>query len=124
MTDCIALEALEFFSYHGFYPEENKIGNKYCIDVYVFSDVTIAAKSDKLSGTIDYEKIFLIAKKHTEKPVKLLEHLAYKIIAEIFETFEEAEKVKVNVCKYNPPIGGVCKWAKVSIERNKFDMKT
>lgn len=122
--DCIALEELEFFSYHGLYPEENKIGNKYNIDIYVFTDVSEAAISDKLSGTIDYEKIFGIAKKNTEKSAKLLEHLAFRIMGDIFKTFPEAVKVRVNVCKYNPPIGGVCKWAKISMERERSFFET
>lgn len=120
--DCIALEELEFFSYHGYYPEENKIGNRYNIDIYVYADVSNAAKTDRLSGTVNYEKIFRIAKKNTEESVKLLEHLAYKIIGDLFISFPEVQKVKVNVCKFNPPIGGVCKWAKVSLERLREDV--
>ncbi len=120
--DCIALEELEFFSYHGYYPEENKIGNRYNIDIYVYADVSNAAKTDRLSGTVNYEKIFRIAKKNTEESVKLLEHLAYKIIGDLFISFPEVQKVKVNVCKFNPPIGGVCKWAKVTLERLREDV--
>jgi dihydroneopterin aldolase len=120
--DCIALEELEFFSYHGYYPEENKIGNRYNIDIYVYADVSNAAKTDRLSGTVNYEKIFRIAQKNTEQSVKLLEHLAYKIISDLFSAFPEVQKVKVNVCKFNPPIGGVCKWAKVSLERNREEV--
>jgi dihydroneopterin aldolase len=120
--DCIALEELEFFSYHGYYPEENKIGNRYNIDIYVYADVSNAAKTDRLSGTVNYEKIFRIAKKNTEESVKLLEHLAYKIIGDLFVSFPEVQKVKVNVCKFNPPIGGVCKWAKVTLERLREDV--
>ncbi|RZK29989.1 MAG: dihydroneopterin aldolase, partial [Hymenobacter sp.] len=30
----IALEGLEFFAFHGYYDEEQKIGNKYGVDIY------------------------------------------------------------------------------------------
>lgn len=117
--DCIALEGLEFFSFHGFYPEENRIGNKYNIDIFAYTDVSWAAEHDAISGTLNYEEMYRIAKENTEKPVKLLEHLAYKIIKEMFVSFPELEKVQVNVCKFNPPIGGIAKWAKISMERTK-----
>ena len=31
----IALEGMEFFAFHGYYDEEQKIGNKYGIDLYI-----------------------------------------------------------------------------------------
>lgn len=34
----ISLEGLEFFAYHGFYDEEQKVGNKYSLDITIHTD--------------------------------------------------------------------------------------
>ncbi|MDX5443432.1 MAG: dihydroneopterin aldolase, partial [Hymenobacteraceae bacterium] len=44
----IALEGMEFFAFHGFYDEEQKIGNKYGVDLYIKTDLHAAAESDDL----------------------------------------------------------------------------
>ena len=51
----IALEGMEFFAFHGFYDEEQKIGNKYGVDLYLTTDLKRAATSDDLHETVNYE---------------------------------------------------------------------
>lgn len=116
--DKISLEGLEFFAYHGFYKEERKIGNKYHVDLTVEADLREAAKRDKLSFTIDYETLYKIIQQEMQKPSKLLEHIAQQVIMQIYEHFPEVNSIEVSVAKYNPPVGGVCKWAKVTLRRS------
>ena len=42
----VSLEGLEFFAYHGYYDEEQKVGNKYSVDVTVRADLKAAAVED------------------------------------------------------------------------------
>ena len=56
----VALEGIEFFAYHGYYEEQRKIGNKYEVNIEITSDLSEAAKSDSLSGTINYEILYKI----------------------------------------------------------------
>ena len=112
----ISLEGLEFFSYHGFYAEEQRIGNRYAVDVSLRADLTQAAQDDKLSETIDYEKIYqLIAGVMAERH-RLLEHIAWAIIRQIRERHPSVESIRVAVSKFNPPVGGVCERARVTLE--------
>jgi len=115
----IALEGIEFFAYHGFHSEEQKVGNKYAVDIEVESNIEQAAENDELGDTVNYELIYKIAKKEMKKPSKLLEHIANRIIEQIFTSYPGIDKVKVAVSKFNPPIGGICKKAKVTIEKIK-----
>jgi 7,8-dihydroneopterin aldolase/epimerase/oxygenase len=115
----IALEGIEFFAYHGFYSEEQKVGNKYSVDIEVESNIEQAADNDNLSDTVNYELLYKIAKKEMKKPGKLLEHVANRIIEQIFTSYPGVDKVKVAVSKFNPPIGGICNKAKVTIEKLK-----
>ncbi|WP_038028460.1 dihydroneopterin aldolase [Thermonema rossianum] len=111
----ISLENMEFFAYHGFYDEEQKIGNKYSVDLRVWVDFHRAAVEDQLRYTVNYEKLYRLVAEVMGTPTRLLEHLARRIADEVLRHFEGVEKVEVSVAKHNPPIGGVCAKARVRL---------
>jgi dihydroneopterin aldolase len=117
----ILLEGLEFFAYHGYHKEERKTGNRYNVDVLVEANVKEAAVRDRLKETIDYAKLYQTVKEEMAQPAKLLEHIAHRIIQRVLEQFPQVEAVEVQVSKFNPPLGGVCHRACVTLreERNK-----
>ncbi len=112
----ISLEGLEFFSYHGFYDEEQKIGNKYAVDIFVTADFSEAARRDRLSATVNYEDIYRITAGVMQQSARLLEHIAHRIIQEIRAKYPDLQSVEVSVSKFNPPIGGVCQRAKITLK--------
>lgn len=112
----IALEGLEFFAYHGFYDEEQKIGNKYSVDIVVTADFSEAARRDKLSATVNYEELYRITTSVMQRPARLLEHIAHSIIEEIRGTYPTVGEVEVSVSKFNPPVGGVCHRARITMK--------
>jgi len=111
----ISLEGLEFFAYHGYYDEEQKMGNKYSIDIAITADLNRAAQEDRLSLTVNYEVVYTIIADVMKIKHRLLEHIAYKIIEAVKVQFPEIQQITVNVSKFNPPIGGVCERSKISI---------
>lgn len=117
----IALEELEFFAKHGVHEEERFIGNRYRIDVEVEADLEKASKSDNVEDTVDYGHLYRIVEREVNKPVKLLEHLAGNILRGILDEIPKVDAAKVAVHKYNAPIGGVCKWSKVTLEKSRKD---
>jgi 7,8-dihydroneopterin aldolase/epimerase/oxygenase len=116
----VTLENMEFFAYHGFYEEEQKIGNKYSVDISVAADLTQASETDQLSATVNYEHLYKIVAHEMKIPTRLLEHIAQRIIKAVYEQFKTVEGIQVTVAKYNPPIGGVCAKAKVSLSVGKM----
>jgi 7,8-dihydroneopterin aldolase/epimerase/oxygenase len=112
----VALEGLEFFAYHGFYEEEQKIGNRYTIDIQIVADLNEAATTDKLKATINYEVVYRIIAEVMQEPAKLLEHIGGQIIRQVRIQYPTVASVTVHVSKHNPPIGGVCQRARVSLE--------
>ncbi|MCP9770327.1 dihydroneopterin aldolase [Lacihabitans sp. LS3-19] len=116
--DQIALEGMEFFAYHGHFDEEQKIGNKYSIDVFLDTDLSTAATTDKLKDTINYGDIYAIVKLVMSKKHRLLEHVGHEIIDAIKLQFSGINKITVEVSKFNPPIGGVCHRAKVKLQES------
>lgn len=115
----ISLEGMEFFAYHGYYDEEQKIGNKYAVDVEVETDLSRAGKKDALAETVNYEELYRLIAKVMGKPARLLEAISYQLIKDIFAAFAAAEVVEVSISKFNPPIGGVCHRARVSIKKSR-----
>ncbi|MFT6866800.1 MAG: dihydroneopterin aldolase [Cyclobacteriaceae bacterium] len=112
----VSLEGMEFYARHGYYEEERIIGNKYSVDVTVELDFSNAADSDKLQGTVNYEKIYEIVSGVMAIDAMLLEHLAGKIIQQLKTAFPQIKKSWVKVSKYNPPIKGLCHRAVVELE--------
>ena len=110
------MEGLEFFAYHGFYPEEQLIGNKYALDITIHTNFIEAAQHDKLSETVNYETLYAIAAKVMQEPAKLLEHIGFKVIAKIRDQYPNVANVIVKVSKFNPPVGGVCTRAVITME--------
>lgn len=113
------MEGMEFFAHHGYYQEEQKIGNKFAVDITVVTDLSDAAEHDVLEETINYESLYKIIRHVMSEPTKLLEHLGKRIIDTVFEEFQQVSSVEVKVSKYNPPVGGICQRASVSLKENR-----
>ncbi|MDN5203563.1 dihydroneopterin aldolase [Fulvivirgaceae bacterium BMA10] len=117
--DVVSLEGLEFFAYHGYYDEEQKVGNKYAVDIRVMSDFHKAAEDDSLSETVDYEKLYKIVEKEMRISSRLLENIGERICHSVFERYPQIHKIEVSISKFNPPIGGVCTRAKITLKRSR-----
>lgn len=115
----IALEGMEFFAFHGYYDEEQKIGNKYGLDLYIETDLSRAAASDELQQTVNYEVLYALALEEMKMPARLLEHLGHRIIDRVYAQFPFVQSIRISVYKFNPPLGGICKWAKVTLEESR-----
>ena len=115
----IALEGMEFHAYHGVYEEERKIGNKYQVTVAVSVDFESAAQQDRLTDTVNYEILYKLVKNEMEQPSRLLENIAYRIAEQALEQFPQVESVEIEVKKFNPPVGGLCKSSTISYKRER-----
>ena len=119
MIGKVILEGLEFHAYHGVYAHERSSGNKFELDVIVETEFGDSAFRDDLSGTINYEDVYAVVKTEMEKPSKLLERVGHSIAEKILETFPEAISAQINISKFNPPIGGVCRKASVTLLKSR-----
>ncbi|AIZ64546.1 dihydroneopterin aldolase [Hymenobacter sp. DG25B] len=115
----IALEGMEFFAFHGYYDEEQKIGNKYGVDLYIKTDLYAAGTSDKLHETVNYEVLYRMVREEMQAPARLLEHLGHRVIDRVLEEFPHVLSVKVKVAKFNPPLGGICRRAQITLVRKR-----
>lgn len=105
MLTTVALEGVEFFAYHGFYPEERKNGNYFILDVKV-SLKHFDSNEDDIHDTVNYESLYEICKTEMKKTRKLLESVVFSIIKTIQAKHPEASGAYVRLAKKNPPLGG------------------
>lgn len=117
--DKIIIEKMQFYAYHGVFEEENKLGQKFEIDLEMYLDLKKAGDNDCLEDTVHYGKVYE-AVKHivTGSKMKLLESLAEKISDELLKSFL-IDGVLVRVRKLNPPIHGYLQSVSVEIKRGK-----
>jgi len=113
----VALEGMDFFAYHGFYDEEQKIGNKYTVDLIVKTDLSHSGNSDQLDHTVNYEKLYQLVDEAMKISSRLLENVASRIISSTLKAFPFVEKVEVSIIKHNPPVGGVCRQSRITMSR-------
>lgn len=111
----IALHGAEFFAYHGFYPEEQKIGCRFLIDIEIGFMPQADLNDDDLSNTVDYEKVYTIACEEMKLPRKLIETVGQAIIDRISDRYPFVENIKVVIKKINPPLIGKVAHSSVTI---------
>ncbi len=114
----IHLHECEFFAYHGLYDEEQREGNTFWVSIEVQIDANQFLKSGLLSDSIDYQKVYDIAKTRMEIPTKLLEQLAVWIGEDIERKFPIAQLVHIAISKKSPRIGGICKSSEIIYQRS------
>lgn len=111
----IELEGMEFHAYHGCFEQERAEGNLFVVDFKGCYDLKRAARTDNLEDAIDYGDIYKIVREEMAKPSNLLENVAWRIATSINAMFPEFTEFTVRVSKQNPPVGGVCKWSRITV---------
>ena len=102
----IKVENIRVFAHHGCLKEETTIGCDYRVDLEVAANLKKSAKTDALNDTVDYVFLNRIVREEMQKPSKLLETVAKRILTRIFKEDKLVKKASICVSKLNPPIGG------------------
>ncbi|MDB5158931.1 MAG: folB [Mucilaginibacter sp.] len=112
----IALHGAEFFAFHGFYPEERKLGNCFIVDIDVEFIPTANISEDDLDNSVNYEQLYDIACEEMKLPKKLIETVAQAIIDEIKKQYAFVDRIQVRVKKMNPLVGAKTRYSSVTIQ--------
>ncbi|MDF2558225.1 MAG: 2-amino-4-hydroxy-6-hydroxymethyldihydropteridine diphosphokinase [Bacillales bacterium] len=119
--DKICIKNMEFYGYHGVFPEETNLGQKFRVQATLFLNTALAGRSDDLTKSVHYGEAFNVIKEIVEgKPVHLLETLAEKIAMKLLETFAIIEECSIQVEKLNPPIPGHTGTVAIEIYRRQL----
>jgi dihydroneopterin aldolase len=110
---------MQFWGTHGFYPEENKFGAKFIVDVEAVADEELMCQHDQYEGGgVSYITLYECAKKVvTQEQHKLLQRIAQRISDEIFDAAPATKQVTVTVKKPFVPLGGILDYTGTTIVR-------
>ena len=99
--------------------EESKIGSDYRVDLTIKTDLSKSSQTDKLQDTVDYVHLNHIVKTEMAIRSELLEHVAQRIIDKIFKEIVSVKRIKIDVSKLNPPIGGDVEAVTIRIKQKR-----
>ncbi len=103
--DKIYINNLEFIGFHGVFPEEKKLGQKFLVSLELIVDTREAGKTGDLTKSVHYglvaqdvERVFL------EKSIDLIETCAENIAEMVLKKYELVKEIKVTVKKPWAPL--------------------
>jgi len=113
----ISLENMEFHAFHGCLEHEKTLGNTFIVSITMELDTKLAAETDNLEHTLNYQLVYDVVKTQMQLPSQLIEHIAERILDHLMRSFPQIEELDVRLSKLNPPLGG--KVDRVTIQLSK-----
>lgn len=103
--DCIKIDNLKVYAYHGVFEEEKQNGQEFYINAVLKTNLKKAGRSDELAHSTHYGEVCLqIEKSITEKSYDLIERAAEKAAEDILLNFPLIQEVTLELRKPNAPI--------------------
>jgi 7,8-dihydroneopterin aldolase/epimerase/oxygenase len=120
MSDTIFIHGLLVHAHHGVMAHEEKVGQRFTIDLELAIDLAPAGSSDKLADTASYSAIVeTVTHAFTRKSCRLVEAAAASVAAAVLAAFPKISSVRVTVHKPHAPIAAIFNDVGVSILRTR-----
>ena len=101
----VEVAGLVLFAKHGVYQSEREHGQRFILDIVLDFDFAAAAKSDRLTDTIDYGEVVAVAEAaFRDKHFYLIEASASHVAGAVLAHFPRATSVRVTVRKPSAPV--------------------
>lgn len=117
--DRITISGIDVYAHHGVHPAERELGQRFVVDVELWTNLEAAARSDSLRSALDYTAVHRrVCDVVAGTTFHLLEALAWRLCRELLAAFP-LERVAVTVQKPNPPIANFLGRVAVTLERGR-----
>ena len=118
--DTIFMKEMSFYAFHGVYPEENRLGQRFLVSLALDCDLRKAGASDDLSLSVDYAEVYNMTSEIVQgKPRKLIEAVAEDVANAILAKYPQVVELSVKVEKPEAPIPGSFSSVGVIIKRER-----
>jgi 7,8-dihydroneopterin aldolase/epimerase/oxygenase len=108
MTDTIFIAGVVIHARHGVMEHETEVGQRFVIDLELFTDLSDSSRSDRLADTVSYSQVVATATAaFKDKNYRLLERAAGAVADAILAAFPRIRAVKVTVHKPHAPIAAI-----------------
>lgn len=116
--DRIILRDLGFYGFHGLFAEEEKLGQRFFIDLECGVDLTAPGDTDAIGHTVSYADIYDVVKSTFDsRRTKLIEALGQNIVSALFARFVDIEWIIIRIRKPEAPIAMVRGEAAIELHR-------
>jgi 7,8-dihydroneopterin aldolase/epimerase/oxygenase len=120
MSDVIFVNGLLVHGHHGVMAHEEKVGQRFVIDLELAIDLAEAGRSDKLADTVSYSAVVDTATRaFTRDSFRLVEAAAAAVADALIAGFPQVVSVRVTLHKPHAPIAAIFNDVGVSILRTR-----
>src|SRR5262249_10837343 len=120
MTDTIFITGVVIHARHGVMEHESEVGQRFVIDLELFTDLSESSHTDRLADTVSYSNVVATATSaFKDTNYKLLERAAGAVADAILAAFPRIRAVKVTVHKPHAPIAAIFEDVGVVLTRNR-----
>lgn len=100
------LERMEFRAFHGCYDMEQRVGNRFTVDIEITTLLGDLTQSDDVTSAVSYLTVYEVVEQQMRITRHTIEAVAAQIIEAIKLAYPEIKRVKCRVGKIAPPLGG------------------
>jgi dihydroneopterin aldolase len=116
--DRIILRDLGFYGFHGLFAEEERLGQRFFVDLECGVDLRAPGETDAIGHTVSYADIYDVVKAvFEEKRTRLIEALGHNITTALFERFGDINWIIIRIRKPEAPIAMVRGEAAIELHR-------
>ncbi|MGJ4891169.1 dihydroneopterin aldolase [Bradyrhizobium sp. HKCCYLR20261] len=120
MTDTIFIKGVLIHARHGVMEHESEVGQRFVIDLELYTDLSDSSRSDRLADTVSYSDVVETATAaFKDVNYRLLERAAGAVADAILATFARIRAVKVTVHKPHAPIAAIFEDVGVVLTRSR-----
>lgn len=120
--DKISIKNIQIFAYHGVFPEEQKLGQKFIISIDFWANLGKICETDNLADGFCYGAVVdKIVHFCTSNQYKTLEGLSHALGKYLFFTNKMIETINIKIEKPNAPVNHPIDTIAVEIQRCRND---
>jgi dihydroneopterin aldolase len=120
MSDQITLANVAYFARHGLHPEEERLGQRFYVDLTVDIDLSTVGQSDEYTDTVGYDKLLTaVGEVVAGERVNLIEVLADRIARAVLQRFDKVTASVVTVRKPSAPVECILDHVAVTVRRRR-----
>lgn len=120
--DKMIIKGMRFYGYHGVFPEENRLGQQFYVDLELWMDMRLAGETDQLEHALDYSEVHAFIKTIVEgPPFKLIEALTAHVASSVLGHYTMVNEVTVRVTKPHPPFDVHFDGVTIEMHRKRAD---
>lgn len=106
MLYTITLQQMEFRAYHGCYDLEQRVGNRFVVELRLTTELGEVAAADAVEKAVNYLTVYEITREVMRKTCRTIEAVAQNIITAVKERYPQIVEIECSVAKLAPPLGG------------------